>query len=114
MAEAAVEKTEKEKPDYRGIAKKDAPEAAFPAPMSGEYRVHIAEDAYTKMKAHAAQTNEVELCGVLIGNVRRDAQGAFLQITAVIEGKGSNNYGAQVTFTHQTWEHINTIKDRDY
>lgn len=100
--------------DFRRIDKKDAREAAFPAPVDNEYRVHFNEDAYNKMKAHTATTNEVELCGVLIGDVCRDNAGFFLKIDAVIEGQNANNYGAQVTFTHQTWEHINAIKDKQH
>ncbi|HYG75186.1 MAG TPA: Mov34/MPN/PAD-1 family protein [Planctomycetota bacterium] len=100
--------------DYSNIEKKDAREAVFPTQIASEYRVHIDERAYERMKSHANTTNEVELCGVLIGDVCRDSQGYFLCITAVIEGLHSNNYGAQVTFTHQTWDHINSIKDKEY
>ncbi|HLX62916.1 MAG TPA: hypothetical protein VKX17_16700 [Planctomycetota bacterium] len=102
------------KPDFKNIAKSDARESKFPAPMDTEYRVFFAEAAYDQMKKHTATTNEVELCGVLIGDVYHDSLGFFLKIDAVIEGKDSNNYGAQVTFTHQTWEHINSIKDKQY
>ena len=103
-----------DKPDYRNTSKKDTIDKPFPVQMTGEYRVHITEDAYTKMKTHAGETNEVELCGVLIGDVARDSQGSFLLVSAIIEGKNANNAGAQVTFTHQTWEHINPIKDKEY
>jgi proteasome lid subunit RPN8/RPN11 len=102
------------RPDYRNIEKKDATSGAFPAEMSSEYRVHITEDAYLQMKSHASTTTEVELCGVLLGDVRRDNLGFFLTIDAVIEGKHANNYGAQVTFTHQTWDHIHAIKDKQF
>jgi proteasome lid subunit RPN8/RPN11 len=102
------------KPDYKNIDKADAKENRFPVQVSGEYRVYIEENAYERMKKHTSTTSEVELCGVLIGNVHRDSNGFFLLISAIIEGKDANNYGAQVTFTHQTWEHINPIKDRDY
>src|SRR5438045_8677930 len=100
--------------DFRRIDKKDTREAAFPVPVDNEYRVYFNEDAYSKMKKHTATTNEVELCGVLVGDVCRDTLGFYLKVDAVIEGKDSNNYGAQVTFTHQTWEHINAIKDKQY
>ncbi|MCW8132551.1 MAG: Mov34/MPN/PAD-1 family protein [Planctomycetota bacterium] len=100
--------------DYRRIEKKEASDGKFPVEVESEYRVFINEKAYQTMKTHAGTTNEVEICGVLIGEVKRDAQGAFLVINGTIEGKNANNHGAQVTFTHQTWEYINSIKDKEY
>ncbi|HEY3319298.1 MAG TPA: Mov34/MPN/PAD-1 family protein [Planctomycetota bacterium] len=100
--------------DYRKSSKSDVSEGHFPTQASSEYRVHITESAYARMRKHAETTNEVELGGVLIGTVHRDSAGLFLLITGVIEGQNANNYGAQVTFTHQTWEHINKTKDKEY
>jgi proteasome lid subunit RPN8/RPN11 len=100
--------------DFREIGLKDLPKADFPARMREEYRVHIKREAFERMMAHARTTDEVELCGVLIGQVVRDEQCPFLKITAVIEGEKANNYGAQVTFTQQTWNHINEVRDREY
>jgi len=101
-------------PDFRNIASSEAAAAAFPVRMKDEFRVYISPDAHKRMQAHAAVSDEVELCGVLIGDVLRDDQGCFLNISAIIEGEGANNYGSQVTFTHQTWSHINETKDKEY
>lgn len=100
--------------DYRQVEKKDAPEGAFPAKIETEYRVCFSPDAYSRMKAHAATTDEVEIMGVLVGDVKRDTQGPFLYVTAVIEGEDTKNYGAQVTLTHQAWQHIYGIFDKQY
>jgi proteasome lid subunit RPN8/RPN11 len=100
--------------DFRRTPPAVAKAMTFPGRMSDEFRVHIAPDAYAKMKAHAATTSEVELCGVLIGDVGKDPAGYFLSISAVIEGQGAKNLGAQVTFTHETWSHIHEVKDREY
>ena len=102
------------KADYRRTGAGEAKRAEFPVRVAGEYRVHFSRDAYRRMKDHAATTDEVELCGVLVGRVCQDAQGFFLEIVGAIEGKGANNYGSQVTFTHETWSHINEIKDREF
>jgi proteasome lid subunit RPN8/RPN11 len=102
------------RPDYRAIPEQDAVKEEFPVSVSDEFRVFMEEAAHEKMAAHARTTTDVELCGVLVGRVCRDARGFFLKVTAVIEGEGANNYGSQVTFTHQTWQHINEVKDRDY
>ena len=101
-------------PDFGNTDADVSTAAEFPVKVKSEYRVHIGEDAYGKMRDHAATTDEVENGGVLVGDVFRDSQGIFLKITGVIEGEGANNYGAQVTFTHETWNHINEIKDRDF
>ena len=102
------------KPDFRHIDDSETPFEDFPAPVLDEFRVHIDPRAHARMKAHAETTDEVELCGILVGRVYRDASGPFLKITDVIEGEGANNYGAQVTFTHQTWTHINQVMDSLY
>jgi proteasome lid subunit RPN8/RPN11 len=86
----------------------------FPASVKGELRVHIAPEAYRRMKEHAATTNEVELCGVLVGQVGRDEAGYFLTITGAIAGERAKNLGSQVTFTHDTWTHIHEVKDREF
>jgi proteasome lid subunit RPN8/RPN11 len=66
------------------------------------------------MKNHAATSDEVELCGVLVGDICRDDQGVYLSVTGAIEGEGANTYGTQVTFTQQTWDHIHQVRERDY
>ena len=58
--------------DYREIAKDVKSKAQFPATTVEEFRVHIEQDAYDKMKKHAETTTEVELCGVLVGHVHHE------------------------------------------
>lgn len=101
-------------PDFAQIGSDVDREAPFPAPVEDEFRVHFTPEAHRAMRLHADATDEVELGGVLIGHVGRDERGPWLQIVAVIEGEKANNYGAQVTFTHDTWSHINEVKDRDH
>lgn len=100
--------------DYRQINKKETVKSDFPAEMIDEYRVYIDPDAYERMQTHAALSDEVELCGVLVGKVCSDLRGCYLRVDAVIEGEGANMHGAQVTFTHQTWSHINRVMDERY
>lgn len=102
------------KTDFRKINNEDTVKAKFPTEVFNEYRVYFTVEAYDKMKEHANQTSEVELGGVLIGEICRDEQGKFLKISGIISGEHANNYGAQVTFTHETWQHINEIKDQKF
>jgi proteasome lid subunit RPN8/RPN11 len=100
--------------DFRRTDPAVAKASEFPVPVAGEFRVHITREAYQKMKQHAGTTSEVELCGVLVGQVGRDSAGYFLAIRGAIEAEGARNHGAQVTFTHEAWTHIHAVKDRDF
>ncbi|MGB7156580.1 MAG: Mov34/MPN/PAD-1 family protein [Tepidisphaeraceae bacterium] len=60
---------------------------------------------------HGKETTEVEICGVLVGNVYRDASGPWLYIESSIRGDAAEGHAAQVTFKAQTWEHIQREMD---
>jgi len=85
-----------------------------PFPSRVEYRISINKRAYEAIVQHADEDTQVELCGVLIGNVYKDEKGPFLDITDIITGEHASSDGAQVTFTHDTWAHINAIKDTKF
>ena len=55
--------------DFRRIDAGVARERPFPVKAPSELRVHIQPEAARRMKDHAATTTEVELCGVLVGEV---------------------------------------------
>lgn len=110
----AKKDAEGRRPDFQNIDPAMAGKADFPADTSGEFRVHFHPRAHETMMRHAETTSEVELCGVLVGDICRDSQGFFLDIIGAIEGEGANNYGSQVTFTHETWSHIHETKDDRY
>jgi proteasome lid subunit RPN8/RPN11 len=102
------------KSDFRRLDTSEFQKGKFPVEIIDDYRVSINEDAYTMMKNHAATTVKVELCGILVGRVCKDEKGIFLMIDAVIEGRDASSQGAQVTFTHQTWNHINDVMDKNH
>lgn len=56
----------------------------------------------------------VEVGGILIGDIYKDDQGPFLEVTAAIVGKHTKNEGTQMTFTPETWAHVNQVKSRKY
>jgi len=92
--------------------------ASFPggnvSPEKGELRIAIDKKAYAEVIGHAVLEPEVEVCGVLVGRLLRDAQGEFLHIRAAIRGEAAKQEGAQVTFTHDTWNHIHQEMDTRY
>ncbi|TMQ25117.1 MAG: hypothetical protein E6J90_06620, partial [Deltaproteobacteria bacterium] len=49
--------------------------------------------------------------GVLVGEVLRDDAGPYLRIDATIDALHADEKGAELTFTHATWEHIHKEMD---
>lgn len=93
-----------------GIDEKKLPLEAFPGgdvePRPGELRISVGRKPYAEILAHAGEDPEVELCGVLVGDVKRDRHGPWLHVLHVIRGEGARQRGAEVTITQETWTHI--------
>jgi nucleoid-associated protein YgaU len=96
-------------PDVSQIKLADLKERPFPS--LSDYRITISDTAYKDIHKHSGENTAIELCGVLVGEVFKDKDGPFLDITDIIRGEKAENQGAQVTFTHETWSHIYEIKD---
>jgi proteasome lid subunit RPN8/RPN11 len=90
--------------------------AQFPGggvdPTPGELRIAIDKKPYAEIIGHSVLEPDVEVCGVLVGSVLQDQRGEFLHITAAIRGEAAKQQGAQVTFTHDTWNHIHREMDQ--
>ncbi|HOX06445.1 MAG TPA: Mov34/MPN/PAD-1 family protein [Planctomycetota bacterium] len=82
--------------------------------VPGELRVVLGRRAYDEIRKHAAEETDREICGVLLGDLSKDAKGPFLHITEVIRGEHTASQGAQVTITHETWNHFHKIKDSKF
>jgi proteasome lid subunit RPN8/RPN11 len=67
-----------------------------------------------EIHAHGQSITDAEICGVLVGNVYHDKSGPYLRIHASIRRDKAEGHAAQVTFTNETWNHINEVMDRDY
>ena len=66
------------------------------------------------VRAHGKTAPDIEVCGVLVGNVYQDAMGPFVFVEASIRGNFSAGKNAQVTFTAKTWAHIQDVMDQQY
>jgi proteasome lid subunit RPN8/RPN11 len=64
--------------------------------------------------AHGKSSLDAEICGVLVGNVYRDKDGAYLYIEHSIRGDRAEGHAAQVTFKAETWTHIQDVMDREH
>lgn len=97
--------------DIRDLSKESLPTGAFPVSHETPYRVHFAAEIHAAIHAHASENTEVEICGVVVGNWERDAQGPFARITDYIRCDQAAQKFAEVTFTHESWNHINHEMD---
>ena len=87
----------------------------FPGPRSAnaKLRVAVERSAYAELIAHAKASLEVEVCGVLAGQVCTDDEGNFVHVEAVIRGTAASEGGTHVTFTQDTWNAIHKTLERD-
>jgi len=102
------------KTDVSEIKTADFEERTFPVEPAVPYRISMTGRSYEAIFKHAEEDKSIEICGVLVGDVYRDAKGPYLEITDAIRGEHATNKSGQVTFTHETWAHINGIKDSEY
>jgi proteasome lid subunit RPN8/RPN11 len=82
--------------------------------MSAPLRVDFSRRAFGELTAHAKESLEAEVCGVLVGTAAEDEEGAVVDVRATIRGNAARQARAQVTFTHETWNQIHTTLDRDF
>src|SRR2546423_378692 len=72
------------------------------------------QSVLNEVRTHGKTAPDIEVCGVLVGNVYRDAMGPFVYVEASIRGNFSAGKNAQVTFTAKTWSHIQDVMDQQY
>ena len=101
-------------PDVSQLAEESLAAAAFPVTRSATFRVHFDPNAYVAMKAHASEDVSFEICGVLVGDWGRDADGPFVAIRHLIRCDNAAKKFAEVTFTHESWAHINREMDTKF
>lgn len=83
-------------------------------PEPGELRIAIEKKPYAEIIGHAVLEPDVEVCGVLVGTLEQDEHGPWVHVAAAIKGEAAKQQGAQVTFTHETWNHIHREIDQNH
>ncbi|MBC8117400.1 MAG: Mov34/MPN/PAD-1 family protein [Candidatus Saccharimonas sp.] len=101
-------------PDVKQLAQESVPNGSFPVPRPSDYRVFIAPEVHAGIHAHASEKTDVEICGVVVGTWERDADGPFARISNYIRCDSATKKFAEVTFTHESWSHINKEMDTKY
>ena len=100
--------------DVRLLAQEEIPEGAFPGAAGEDLRVYLAPTPHEQAWQHARRNRSVEVCGVLVGQWKRDAAGPFVEVRHLIESNAARSGPAEVTFTHDTWGAINREMDTRY
>ena len=77
------------------------------------FQAVVRQSALNKLHRHGL-AQDVEVCGVLVGNIYRDVSGPWLYIENAVEGDHAAERAAQVTFTAETWAHIQAIMDKEH
>ncbi len=101
-------------PDVKQLAQESVPNGSFPVSRQSDYRVFIAPEVHSGIHAHASEKTDVEICGVVVGTWERDADGPFARIANYIRCDSATKKFAEVTFTHESWSHINKEMDTKY
>lgn len=78
------------------------------------FQVVFNQSALDEIHLHGQGSNDIEVCGVLIGRGYRDSLGPYLLVENIIRGDGARTKATNVTFTAETWAHIQNVMDRDF
>ncbi len=111
------EETGRYQRDVASIDPAQFPERPFPVEeerCAEAFRVVVKRSVLEAIRAHGLQSPNVEVCGVLVGEVFQYDARPFLYIEASIRGEHAGHDIAQVTFTSATWTHIHNNMDRHY
>ena len=103
--------------DLNGLSANGLPERVFPLPTEQRkphVQVVVRQSVLNEIHRHGRSQTSVEVCGVLVGEVYRDTIGPFVYVEASVRGEHAGNQMAQVTFTAETWNHIQAVLDRDH
>jgi len=101
-------------PDVSQLEGESLSTTSFPVPRSASFRVHFDPLAYAGMTAHATEDVSFEICGVLVGDWGRDADGPFVTVRNYVRCDSAAKKFAEVTFTHESWSHINKEMDTKF
>jgi proteasome lid subunit RPN8/RPN11 len=96
--------------DIRAIDDKDLKREPAP-PAKHEYRVFLSEQAFDRAVERGTSDLSREIGGVLVGELAKDDAGVYLRIESTIDALHAEEKGAELTFTHSTWEHIHKQMD---
>jgi proteasome lid subunit RPN8/RPN11 len=87
---------------------------ALSGTRTNTFQVIFRRSTLARIHKHGDIDPKVEICGVLVGEVYQDATGPYLLIDSIVEGISAKGSIGQVTFTPETWQHIQTVMDAEH
>lgn len=103
--------------DTSAIAADDWP-MREPGPLTGlreaRFQVVYRQSVLDQIHLHGQSARDIEVCGVLVGTGCRDQHGPYLLIEHIIHGSAAASRSTNVTFTADTWQHIQETMDREH
>jgi proteasome lid subunit RPN8/RPN11 len=78
------------------------------------FQVVYKQSVLDEIHLHGQSAPAIEVCGVLVGTGYQDARGPYLLIEHCIRGNNAGSKATNVTFTADTWQHIQETMDRQY
>ena len=106
-----------ELPDLDSAAADGWAKREYPIRGSGSrnrVQVVLKRSVLSSIHEHGLSRTDVEVCGVMIGQCYQDERGPFVYIEDIIQGNHSESQVAQVTFTAETWNHIQNEMDKRF
>ncbi len=100
--------------DVAQLAARDLSETAFPGGGKQNFRVFFERKIHERIAAHAAEKLTLEICGVLVGHWRRDADGPFVVVEESIRCDKALSNACDVTFTHEAWNEVHQQMDSKF
>lgn len=82
--------------------------------QSDDVKVYIKQDIYKLIEKFSSSNIEVELGGILIGDYVEEHGKIHVIISGYIEAEYTDASSSSITFTHETWEHIYNIYDKQF
>ena len=99
--------------DVAQLAKRDLTKTAFPGGKQ-DFRIFFERAIHERIAAHAAEKLSLEVCGVLVGQWHRDADGPFVLVDQLIRCDKAVSHAGDVKLTHEDWNDVNREMDTKF
>lgn len=83
-------------------------------PFTEELEVIVDQTALEAMEEHGKSDVDVEVGGVLLGEIYQGKSNKFVEITGSIQAKNVNSGLAHLEFTNKTWEGIELVREKEH
>ncbi len=100
--------------DWSSTAK--VKERSFPGPdgVDERFRIAFTRAAFAEITAHAKESTDKEVCGVLVSEICEDERGRYPYAQAAVRGSSVKQGSQHVTYTQETWNAIYKEIDEKY